>query len=106
VESLNSSTEPGRFTGYRISDRSIEIIVNLATVPTGPVTLGTIPIADFTGFAGANFKSNPDITGKNGLFTVGSSGTIAYRPDPTVTGTPTSCTLYLSIPYHDPYFWF
>lgn len=102
----NNSTEPGKFTGYRIGERGIEIVVNLATVPTVQTTLGTIPVADFPGFAGANFKSNPDSTGKNGLFTITSSGGVVYRPDPTITGTPTVCSLYATIPYHDASNWF
>ncbi|WP_237858113.1 hypothetical protein [Pseudomonas sp. PGPR81] len=102
----NNSTEPGKFTGYRIGERGIEIVVNLATVPTVQTTLGTIPVADFPGFAGANFKSNPDATGKNGLFTITSSGGVVYRPDPTITGTPTVCSLYATIPYHDASNWF
>lgn len=102
----NNSTEPGKFTGYRIGERGIEIVVNLATVPAVQTTLGTIPVADFPGFAGANFKSNPDATGKNGLFTITSSGGVVYRPDPTITGTPTVCSLYATIPYHDANYWF
>ncbi|MCO7503203.1 MULTISPECIES: hypothetical protein [unclassified Pseudomonas] len=102
----NNSTIPGRFTGYRISDHCIEIVVNLATVPAVLTTLGTIPVEDFPGFAGANFKSNPDPTGKNGLFTITSSGAVVYRPDPTITGAPTVCSLYATIPYHDATNWF
>lgn len=102
----NNSTEPGRFTGYRIGERGIEIVVNLATVPTVQTTLGTIPVADFPGFAGANFKSNPGVDGRNGLFTITSSGGVVYRPDPTITGTPTVCSLYATIPYHDASNWF
>lgn len=104
----NNSTEPGKFTGYRIGERGIEIIVNLSTVPSGagPFTLGTIPAADFPGFAGANFKSSPDATGKNGLFTIASNGAVIYRPDATVTGSPTVCSLYAMIPYAEANNWF
>ncbi|MDU9039993.1 SGNH/GDSL hydrolase family protein [Pseudomonas corrugata] len=101
----NNSTIPGRISAYRVGERCVEIIVNLSTVPAVLTTLGTISIADFTGFAGANFKSNPDPTGKNGLFTVTSSGDVVYRPDPTITGTPQSCSLYANIPYHDANLW-
>lgn len=112
----NNSTIPGRISAYRVGERCVEIIVNLSTfqpfnlstvpaVPAVLTTLGTIFIADFTGFAGANFKSNPDPTGKNGLFTVTSNGDVVYRPDPNITGTPQSCSLYANIPYHDANFW-
>lgn len=102
----NNSTEPGKISAYRVGDRFVEVIVNLSTVPAIQTTLGTISSADFTGFAGANFKSNPDVTGKNGLFTITSSGSIVYRPDPTITGTPTVCSLYATIPFHDSSNWF
>jgi hypothetical protein len=104
----NNSTEPGKFTGYRIGERAIEVVVNLATVPSGvgPFTIGTIPAAEFPVFAGVNLKSNPDATGKSGLFTITSSGGIVYRTDPTITGTPTTCSLYAMIPYSDAYNWF
>lgn len=101
---VNTSTIPGRFTGYRISDRAVEIVVNLTTVPAVSTVLGTIPATDFPAdFPGVDVKTNPDPTGKAGIITVSASGQISYKPDPTIVGTPTICSLYATIPYHDTY---
>jgi len=102
----NTSTEPGKFSGYRISDRAIEVIVSLSAVPTVQTTIGTIPAGEMPVIPTITFKTNPGTDGKNGLITVTSSGSIIYRPDPAVTGTPLECSLYATIPYHDSASWF
>ncbi|MDM9556078.1 hypothetical protein QU926_20910 [Pseudomonas asiatica] len=102
----NTSTIPGRFTGYRITDRAIELVVNITTVPTVSTVLGTIPASDFpTGFPGLDVKTNPDPTGKTGIITVSAAGQVSYKPDPTMTAAPTTCSLYATIPYHDEQIW-
>ncbi|MCO6690369.1 hypothetical protein KMZ27_13050 [Pseudomonas shirazica] len=96
---VNTSTIPGRFTGYRISDRAVEIVVNLTTVPAVSTVLGTIPATDFPAdFPGVDVKTNPDPTGKAGIITVSPSGQISYKPDPTIVGTPQSARYMRQFP--------
>lgn len=102
---VNSSTIPGRISGYRIGERFVEVVVNITTVPTTTTLLGTIPAADSPGLAGLNIPSNPDPTGKHGLFTIASDGGIYYRPDPT-SSPPAAVSLYAAIPYHNGFSWF
>jgi len=110
----NSSAVPGSITGWRISERAIELVVNITTVPTASVTLGTVPATEMPGggFTALNIKSNPDINGRTGLFTLTAGGALSYRPDPssgaptaTAAQPPASVQLYASIPFNDTALW-
>ncbi|MCF4994213.1 hypothetical protein GIW70_19960 [Pseudomonas syringae] len=95
----------GQMCAYRIRDNQIEVVMDTATVPAAVTTIGTIPPADFPPINGFNFASNPDATGKFGLFTVSGSGAVIYRPNPESSAAPNACQLNVALPYRQSYSW-
>lgn len=103
----NSSNVPGSQTAWRIGERAIELIVGLTTVPVALVSIGTIPSTAIPSgmFTTTNIKSNPDTTGKTGIFLFGPSGLLRYQPDPT-SSTPSVASLNASIQHNDTATWY
>lgn len=95
----------GQMCSYRVGPRGIDITMDLLTVPGVQTTIAQIPTADFPGIAGYNYASNPDATGKFGLWTIASNGNIVYRPNPESSGAPSVAQLNITIPYRESLNW-
>ena len=104
---LNALSYQGGFTGYRINNGSISLIVRLSTVPANNTVIGQM---DLTGpaprFMAQTFRTEQDSAGNWGLITVATNGTLTYTQDPKITVQPTRVLLSVNIPTSEDGAWY